>query len=125
MKTVIDSDIFIDYLRSYPLSKRFFEELEPGKVLFSAVTEAELLSGKDCNDETSMNETLRLLNAYTKIEVTNEIAKKAGELRRVFGIQMQDALIAATAMLNNAKLATRNVRDFQRIKGLMIQKPYG
>jgi len=35
-----------------------------------------------------------------------------------------DAIIAATAMINDATLITRNISDFQHVKEIKIQKPY-
>ena len=124
MKTVIDSDIFIDFLRLYEPAKLWFQDLDAENTLFSAVTEAELLSGNDCNNEIAMNQTLKLLGAYIKAVVTNDVAKKAGELRRVYNVPLIDAFIAATAILNEATLITRNIKDYAKIKGIKLKKPY-
>ncbi|MCK4736099.1 MAG: PIN domain-containing protein, partial [Methanophagales archaeon] len=59
-----------------------------------------------------------------KVEVTSEIAWTAGELRRDYKCRLMDALIAATAMKLNLKLVTRNVKHYERIKGLEIEEPY-
>lgn len=124
MRLVIDTDIFIDYLRGYPPSKEWFSSLAWENVLFSAVTEAEILSGKDCIDEEIRKKTLSLLQAGRKIEVTNEIAQKAGELRRMHSLPLLDAFIASTAALHNAKIVTRNVKDYSNAKGLTVNVPY-
>lgn len=54
----------------------------------------------------------------------DEIANKAIELRRERSIKLADAVIAATALVNNFKLATRNVDDFNMIKKLEIINPF-
>jgi predicted nucleic acid-binding protein len=40
------------------------------------------------------------------------------------GLQIADALIAATALEHGLPLFTRNVRHFQMIPGLAVIKPY-
>lgn len=124
MRLVIDTDIFIDYLRGYPPSKVWFKNLDWGNVLFSAITEAELLSGKDCFDDGIRKNTITLLQAGKKMLVTNEIAQKTGELRRTYTLPIMDAFIASTAVIHNAKVITRNVKDYSRIKGLEVEVPY-
>lgn len=52
-----------------------------------------------------------------------EIANKAIELRRKKNIKLADAVIAATALLNNLKLATRNIADFKAIEGIELINP--
>jgi predicted nucleic acid-binding protein len=52
------------------------------------------------------------------------IAEKAIQLKRDMKIKLADAVIAATAILNNLKLATRNVVDFRMIKGLEVNNPF-
>lgn len=124
MKFLLDSDIFIDFLRSYPPSKEWFFAIEWENSYFSAITEGELLSGKECSEEQAKKKTLELLQAATKILVTNEIAQKAGELRRTYAVPMMDAFIAATALVQGAVLLTRNMKHYERIKELTVKKPY-
>lgn len=56
--------------------------------------------------------------------VDENIANKAIELRKETNIKLVDAVIASTALLNNLKLATRNVVDFKTIGGLKIANPF-
>jgi hypothetical protein len=56
--------------------------------------------------------------------VEEEISNKAIELRRKAPIKLADSVIAATAVLNNLKLATRNKEDFKGIEGLEIINPF-
>jgi len=39
-------------------------------------------------------------------------------------IKLADAVIAATAVVHNLKLATRNVGDFKGIEGLRVVNPF-
>ncbi|WP_366078947.1 type II toxin-antitoxin system VapC family toxin [Thermococcus sp.] len=58
------------------------------------------------------------------IPLTDEIADVAIELRRKVSIKLPDAVIAATALLHNLTLVTRNVKDFEKVKGLRIYNPF-
>ncbi|MBI1970854.1 type II toxin-antitoxin system VapC family toxin [Candidatus Woesearchaeota archaeon] len=124
MSFVVDSDLFIDFLRSYPPSKDWFDKLDWEQAYFSAISEGELLSGQECTDDNARRKTLELLQAATKVLVTNEIAQKAGEVRRNYGIPIMDAFIAATALDLGCILLTRNIKHYQHIPGLTVKKPY-
>lgn len=51
------------------------------------------------------------------------ICQKAGFLLRDYpNLDLADALVAATALVLDAKLATRNKKDFDDIKGLKFFK---
>ena len=93
-------------------------------ILFSAITETELIAGKSCTDSSVRTSLLNMLNSLTKIEVNNLIALKAGDLCRMHNMDLPDSIIAATALLNKAELLTRNVKDFEKIEGLEIRAPY-
>ncbi len=124
---VIDSSIFVDFLRQYGPSVAFFKSIskdERKDILFSAITETELISGKSCEDKEVKNIVLGMLNSFNKIDIDNQTALKAGDLSRTYGLDVPDAIIAATSLINNAELLTRNINDFKNIKELKVKSPY-
>ncbi len=121
---VVDTSIFIDHLRGHKPSSDFFTSLDGKVLLFSALSEAELLSGKSCNNPEQRENVLQFLKRWKKIDVTNPIAMKAGDLRRANEITLSDAIIAATAIVYSAELLTRDVSDFKNIEGLKVRVPY-
>jgi len=122
---LIDTNIFVDHFRGYKDSTKFFETLiERNDVLFSAITEAELVSGKECNDRNRKEKILYFLCRWNKIPVSNQIACLAGDINRGYYLSIPDAIIAATAMVNNAELLTRNFNGFKKIPSLKIRVPY-
>lgn len=124
-RLVVDTDVFVDYLRGWPKATEFFRKIKDTSFLFSAVTEAELLSGKECNKLEKRTSVFEVLNRGSKISVENRIAKIAGYFRRVYNIEVvSDAIIAATAFATKAKLVTRNVKDFKKIKEISVVAPY-
>jgi predicted nucleic acid-binding protein len=58
------------------------------------------------------------------IYINEDIANKAIDLKREMNIKLADAVIAATAVVHNLKLATRNVGDFKGIEGLRVVNPF-
>ena len=56
--------------------------------------------------------------------VDEDVAEQAIELKRRSKIKLADAVIAATALVNNLKLVTRNVDDYKGVKGLEIFNPF-
>jgi len=67
------------------------------------------------------------ISAFHIIPYTIEIASKAAEIevsltKKGTLISLPDILIAATAIINNLTLLTRNTRDFKKITGLTIRK---
>ena len=124
---VIDTDIFIDNLRGVAQSLQWFNRIKNSgsfEVCYSAMTEAELLSGKDCEDKEKEGKALTLLSVGEKVLVTNEIARLGGAVRRRYGLQIGDAIIAATAIEKRALLYTRNISDYSRIPHLNLNEPY-
>lgn len=64
-----------------------------------------------------------LFDALEWVDVTPEIADRAGELSLKYGrsnqgILMGDYLIAATALIHDLELWTRNVKHYPAIEGL-------
>jgi len=121
---LVDTNIIIDHLRGKNGATEYLEDLENSEVAFSVVTEAELISGEECSDPDKRTLVLQLLNSWEKTEVDNEIAVKAGDLRREKAIGIADSIIAATALKIDARLATQNRSDFQPVEGLEVRSPY-
>ena len=86
----------------------------------SLVSVQELYEGESTKKD---EEERYLLSTLTQIEIlpyTYDVAKLAGQIARDLGrpIDLADAAIAATAILNGAQLFTLNKKDFQGIKNL-------
>ena len=109
---LLDTDIFIDHLRG---ARRI--ETSKDVVHYSVVTRAELFAGRGA-DEDVVN---LLLAPFREMPVDAHIAERAGRLRRVSGVRLPDALIAATALEARCALVTRNVRDFEDVPGLRLR----
>ena len=111
-RILVDSDVLVDHLRGH---RRFVRGQDETHV--SAVTRAELFSGRGAEER----RIRRLLEPMTELPVDRPIAERAGRVRRTLHIRLPDALIAATALEHRLTLVTRNVRDFNGVKGLRIR----
>jgi hypothetical protein len=113
-KILVDSDVLVHHLRGHRRLNAGGDELH-----VSAVTRAELFSGR-AGEERRVR---RLLEPMTDLPVDAAIAERAGRLRRGTIRRSPDALIAATALQHRLTLITRNLRDFEGIRGLRVRLP--
>jgi len=120
---LIDTDIFIDFFRGVKVAEEFILK-NIDKILFSAITESELLSGKICNDSIEEERVLHFLSQFEKIPVDNPLVQVAGRFKRNFNMALPDAIIAASAFDNDAILITRNIKDFSKVGDIIVDKPY-
>jgi predicted nucleic acid-binding protein len=117
MKTyLIETDILIDLFNKREEADILISELSKnGRLVASAVTIAELRAGWD--DGKAAYYLPKLYAIVEVISLTKEIAEYAGKLRNVCGKKGQvlptiDTLIAATCILNEYTLVTRNIRHY-------------
>jgi len=109
---IVDTDVVVDHLRGR-------RELPPVAVAYSTLTRAELFAGKRGQEE-----RIRcVLSPFQELEVDREVAEVAGRVRRATGLPLPDGLIAATALVHNITLMTRNLKHFQRVDGLRLVWP--
>ncbi len=108
---LVDTDVFIDHLRGAV-------ELKLGKhrLHYSVITRAELFAGTAATNVVAV-----LLGSLREVPVDRTVAEGAGRIRRETGLRLPDALIAATAIAHDLQLATRNRRDFDRVRGLRLR----
>lgn len=121
---LVDTNIIIDFLEGNQKATEFFKSLNLSDVLLSVITEAELLSGKQCKEERVREEIQHLLSRFLIINVDERIAQTAADYRRNYGVPLLDSLIAATAHHNQATVFTRNTKDFRKIKEVKTITPY-
>jgi predicted nucleic acid-binding protein len=111
---LVDSDVFIDHLRGT-------SELAYGDetIHYSVVTRCELFAGP-AEEEDAVR---TLLSGFREIGIDSALAEAAGRIRRAAGILTPDALIAATAIVHDLTLVSRNRRDYERVAGLRLAEP--
>lgn len=58
------------------------------------------------------------------IEINKAIINETILIRKSRRIKLPDAVIAATALVHDFALVSRNIKDFESIKGLKLINPY-
>ena len=122
---LIDTSVLIDHLRKYAPATNFLENIFKSgiPVKLSTVTVMELFAGKSMQNPKREEAVVQLLELFESVPVTQKIAKRAGILLRFYrsnGLTPADALIAGTALEQEAALVTRNIRHFRQIEGLLV-----
>jgi len=121
---LIDSNVVIDYLGSRlpNTGMTFMNEIVNDIPKVSVITKIEVLG---FNTTPEANQLLtNFFDDAIILSITNEVEAKTIELRKNHKIKLPDAIIAATALVNNYSLITRNLSDFEKIEGIALVNPY-
>lgn len=123
---IFDSSILVDHLKGIKAAKELVKKVRSGEVAgsISAITEAEILSGKECDDMARRKIIEELIEIFNKFPVDNDISRKAGEFRRKYDTPLLDSIIAATAFYQRDKVWTRDIEHFLRIHEITSEEPY-
>ena len=123
---VLDTNIIIEHLRQPKTKESTLIKLvrkKPKEVLaISIITIQELYEGKSTKNKAKEQALLATISPLKILPYTYEVAQLAGEIARDLTrpIELADAAIAATAILNGAQLLTLNNKDFLGIKNLEL-----
>ena len=122
MKLLVDTSILIDHLRDRRAAvELLLAAVGRGDDLWAVtVSRTEVLRGMRTGEAPR---TVRLLSSLSWLDVTPDIADRAGELGRRYrqshpGIDVVDLVIAAAAEALPAELLTLNVKHFPMLIGL-------
>ncbi len=64
------------------------------------------------------------VESVTVLPLTDEIADKSIEVRKIKKMKLPDAIIAATAMVHDLVIISRNTKDFEDLDGLKVINPH-
>jgi len=67
----------------------------------------------------------KLLANSNIFPLNDEVVDKTIKVRKKYKLKLPDAIIAATALVNNLTLITHNKKDFQKVKNLKVIDPLG
>jgi len=102
-----DTNIIIDWLFDRPPAIAELSRYEGHRL--SRIAWAEVLAGEPAATRRSVQ---ALLLPFQIVEVDQQVAQAAADIRHRTRMKLLDALILATARVHNAILVTRNTKDF-------------
>lgn len=123
VKLIIDTSVFINTMRGYDDGIEKLSRLaEKGKVklYLPVIVLGELLAGRSMKYKEAREGLLSIIKGMTIIDIDISIATEYGKLRREGEIVGNDAWIGACCKVLKADLATLNIKDFKKIKGLKL-----
>lgn len=118
---IVDTDILIDTGRNVEDAVKSLETLgQTNRLALSVVTQMELITG--CRNKGELLLLNDFLKRFLVIKIGGEVSDMAVNLLKQYrlshGLLIADALIAATVMVHDAQLASKNQRDYRFIEGL-------
>lgn len=121
--TIVDTDVLIDAGRGASEAVACLQDIEGKSALAaSVVTQMELFVG--CRDKAELQQVEKFLRRFQLIKLTEQVSDEAVELLRQYrlshGLLIADALIAATALVFDVPLISKNQRDYHFITGLNL-----
>ncbi len=131
---VLETDILSLYRRGQPLIVQRMFQQSLNTLATTAITVEEQLTGwytllrKQKSREQwarayrNLVETVLELNQFRLLSFTEEAIDRFENLRsQKLGVRANDLRIAAIALVNGATVVTRNVADFSRVPGLLVE----
>lgn len=121
---LVDTDVLIWHLRGLPKATQTLDSL--ARLTISVVTYLELLQGLRSAAELRAIQQSLALRDTDRLPLTAAISERAIALMETLalshGLQLGDALIAATALEHDLAVLTANTRHFSAIEGLRIER---
>jgi predicted nucleic acid-binding protein len=118
---LIDSNIIIYAAQpEYPELRRFIAGHAPA---VSAVSYVEVLGYHQLTQQERMYFE-EFFDSAEVLEISQNVVDRAMQLRQLKKMTLGDSLIAATALVHNLTLVTRNDNDFEWIGDLDVLNPF-
>ncbi len=118
---LLDTDVLIDAGRDVPEAVTVLQAAEArGAMAISVITEMELVVG--CRNKRELGALDQFLQRFDVMPVSAVVSERAATLMRKYrlshGLLIPDALIAATALIHEVPLVSKNQRDYRFMKAL-------
>jgi toxin FitB len=122
---LLDTNIVIYYCNGTMTQKaNDFLQTEVDKGIYiSVVTEIETLGHNSVLEyEAIVNKAF--ISSSILVELTRDVVEKTIEIKKLRKMKLPDAIIAATALVHDFTLISRNDGDFKKIAGLKYFNPF-
>jgi predicted nucleic acid-binding protein len=121
-KFLIDTNIIIDVLGSF-MPEKIKNVVLQMPLIISAVTYMETLGWHHATP-VQLRILENFMNTAIMMPINQPVVEKTVLIRQQKKIGLGDAIIAATALVHNMTLVTRNISDFKSIEGLIVLNPW-
>lgn len=123
-KFILDSNAIIDFLGNKlpPFGMEFMCEIVDQVPNISVISKIEVLGFKATDEQYQF--LLDFMNDSIILELTAPIIEDCIAIRKKHRTKLPDAIIAATARMNNLVIVSRNVNDFKNIENIHIVNPH-
>lgn len=129
MNYYLDTDICIFTLKGqFPSIKKWLQSSVPGRIKIPSIVQSELLLGalKSTAPKQTIHLIERFLEPYEIIPFDSQAAIAYAKIRHELEkdgktIGPNDLIIAATVAANQGTLVTHNIKEFNRVQGLLIE----
>lgn len=116
---LLDTDVLVDFFRGHVKAVAFVNA-HSTRIILSSIVVAELYAGvKGAAEQAALENFVSL---FRVVPISAKIAKAGGLYKRDYGkshgVGLADAILAATAQAENAKLKTLNTKHYPMLKGL-------
>jgi predicted nucleic acid-binding protein len=120
-KYLLDTNVVLDFMgRKLPEnSKVLLSKIIDDQINISAINKMELLGFKHVEQN-----LIAFVDFSEVYHIDDEIIDRTIELRKKYKIKLPDAIIAATAIVNNFILISHNIKDFQKLEELQFIDSY-
>lgn len=118
---LIDTNVIIEFIGGVLPGKGvswLINEINKGNHCFSPINQIELLVFNGDPDDLAKIQTL--IDGSVIMAIDEEIVAQAILIRRQKKIKLPDAVIAATSVVNNLTIVSRNEKDFKGLKGVKV-----
>jgi predicted nucleic acid-binding protein len=124
MGYLVDSNVLIDYVAERFQSNQLkaLDLIFDDALRISVITKIEILGYNGVPEEEAR--MIEFLGDADIIPLSEEVVDRTILVRKAIKIKTPDAIIAASALVNDLTFITNNETDFKRIKGLKIFNPY-
>ncbi len=123
MRWLLDSNVWIEAAAGLPCASRILAQAATIDWCgFSSISRLEVLGFPNMT-VTEESALLAILAQFNEIPVSSHVIDRAIQLRRQVKLKVPDAIIAATALVQNAALITRNTADFKHVSVLTVLDP--
>ena len=120
---LLDTDVLVDFFRGNTKAVNFVNA-HSTRIILSTIVIAELYAGVKGDAEQAALENF--ISLFRVVPVSAAIAKTGSLYKRDYGkshgVGLADAILAATAVTENADMKTLNTKHYPMLKG--IRSPY-